>query len=91
MAATAGGVAVGSVIGAGVSQAMFGGGGGHSAPAGQTQAAPMGETYNQTQQPCEGEMGQFVQCALNSSYVEDCVGYLDMLKKCRENVLNQSV
>jgi len=97
MAATAGGVAVGSVVGHGLSQAIFGGGSSGqaapaAAPAAAPQAAPAGGAYAQQEaqpQPCEGEMGQFVQCALNSSDVADCVGYLDMLKKCRDSVMAQ--
>merc|ERR1739848_245610 len=96
MAATAGGVAIGSVVGHGMSQAIFGGGGSSqggapqgapaAAPAaGGHEAAPNQGAYGQQQaqqQPCEGEMGQFVQCALNSTDVADCTGYLDMLKQC---------
>jgi len=100
MAATAGGVAVGSVVGHGLSQAIFGGGQGHGGQ-GAPQAAPQGgqygdQGYNQSgayaqpqqqAQPCEGEMGQFVQCAMNSENIEDCIGYLNTLKKCRDEVM----
>merc|ERR1711973_702723 len=97
MAATAGGVAIGSVVGHGLTSAIFGGGSSGqaapaAAPAAAPQAAPAGGAYAQQEaqpQPCEGEMGQFVQCALNSSDVADCVGYLDMLKKCRDTVMAQ--
>ena len=79
---------------------MFGGGGsGNSQQAQAPAGAPAGSsgdpagTYGQPApqaQPCEGEMGQFVQCALNSSEMTDCMGYLDMLKKCRDSAMSQN-
>ena len=79
---------------------MFGGsssGGGGSASQ-QQQGGSYGDqgaqggSYSQPQdqaQPCEGEMGQFVQCSLNSSEITDCLGYLDMLKQCRDKAMSQ--
>merc|ERR1712226_478342 len=113
MAATAGGVAIGSVVGHGMSRAIFGGPGGQQGGqqggqydgqqggqqnSGYGQPAPgqYGQTPEEQQQqqqqpqPCEQQMLQFVQCAMNASDVHDCDGYLDYLKKCREEVLAQN-
>merc|ERR1712131_465669 len=97
MAATAGGVAIGSVVGHGLSNAIFGGGSG-----GAPQAAPQAAggyggqeqgTYGQQAaaqpQPCEGEMGQFLQCSMNATDLNDCQAYMDMLKKCRDQIMQQ--
>merc|ERR1719378_1013476 len=100
MAATAGGVAVGSVVGHGMSQMLFGGNnqGGGAAPA-QGQAPPQqgaydqsGGTYGQQQQqaqPCEGEMANFLQCSLNVEDLNDCLAYKQQLLQCQEQMRNQ--
>ena len=56
---------------------------------GDQSAGGAGQGQQQAPQPCEGEMGQFVQCALNSTEMTDCMGYLDTLKTCRDNVMQQ--
>merc|ERR1712138_191944 len=98
MAATAGGVAIGSVAGHAISNAMFGGGSGQAggAPAAggaapQGAAAPQGGYGEQAAQPqpCDGELGQFLQCSMNASDLNDCQQYMTMLKQCRDQVQQQ--
>jgi len=87
MASTAAGVAVGSTVGHVASAAILGGmsGGGSSdqvqnAPAQQQQ--PMQETRN-SQNPCEYEMKQFLDCAQNQTDFTLCAGFNDALKQCK--------
>merc|ERR1712157_496574 len=101
MAATAGGVAVGSVVGHGMSQMLFGGGNqGGGAPA-QGQAPPQQGSYDQSggtygaqqqqqqAQPCEGEMMNFLQCSLNVEDLNDCLTYKQQLMQCQEQMRSQ--
>merc|ERR1719394_2394256 len=99
MAATAGGVAVGSVVGHGMSSMLFGGGSSSSsepAPAQAQQAppAPQQQYYNDPyQQPmgqqqqqgetCAWEMKQFVQCAQTQNDLSLCEGFNQALKDCK--------
>jgi len=90
MAATAGGVAVGSVIGHGVSHALFGGGGQQSSPAPDVtyqEPPPQQMTSQRTQQaePCSWELQQFLSCAQNQSDITLCDGFNDALKQCKRN------
>merc|ERR1711892_957973 len=75
MAATAGGVAIGStvghVVGAGIS-GMFGGD--SDKPAAAAPAQPSG--------PCAWEMKQFIQCSQNQSDLTLCQGFTEALKEC---------
>merc|ERR1719158_2059390 len=91
MAATAGGVAVGSVVGHGMSSMLFGGGSSSSSEPAPAQAqqpppAPQQQYYNDPyQQPmaqqqqqgetCAWEMKQFVQCAQSQSDLSLCEGF----------------
>ncbi|ETN79761.1 hypothetical protein RB195_009153 [Necator americanus] len=86
MAATAGGVAIGSAVGHAVGS-MFTGGGGHSAEAAPAQAAPapaaaapQGQAYSQ---PCEFEWKQFIECTQNQSDVSLCNGFNEAFKQCK--------
>ncbi|KAL6727542.1 hypothetical protein Aduo_009411 [Ancylostoma duodenale] len=86
MAATAGGVAIGSAVGHAVGS-MFTGGGGHSseaapAPAAEAAApaAPQGQAYAQ---PCEFEWRQFIECTQNQSDVSLCNGFNEAFKQCK--------
>ena len=69
------------------------GGEGQGQPAGQggynDNQGYTDQQQQQQPQPCEGEMGQFVQCALNSADVTECTVYLDHLKQCRDRVMEQ--
>merc|ERR1712122_171778 len=91
-AATAGGVAIGSVVG----HAVTGMSGGSSAPAEQQYAQPPPQQYQQPppqqyqQQPpqqqeaCAWEVKQFVQCAQNQSDISLCEGFNQALKDCKQ-------
>lgn len=93
MAATAGGVAIGSVVGHAVTGMMSGG---SSAPAEQQYAQPPPQQYQQPppqqyqQQPpqqqeaCAWEVKQFVQCAQNQSDISLCEGFNQALKDCKQ-------
>merc|ERR1711909_229466 len=95
MAATAGGVAIGSVAGSAIT-GMMSGGGSSSEPQ-QQQQQPPPQQYNQQQQPyggptggyqqqqqqeggaCAWEVKQFVQCAQNQSDLSLCEGFNEAL------------
>ncbi|GAA6002428.1 hypothetical protein JCM10207_001114 [Rhodosporidiobolus poonsookiae] len=84
MASTAAGVAVGSTVGHGLSNMLFGGG------SSQPQAAPAAPVEQQSFQQarmggaCDVQAKDFVQC-LNATgnNAESCAYYLDMLKQCQ--------
>ncbi|XP_060067860.1 coiled-coil-helix-coiled-coil-helix domain-containing protein 2-like isoform X2 [Ylistrum balloti] len=86
MAATAGGVAIGSTVGHVVGHAITGGGGHSPAPqeAAPQQAAGQ-PVYNQQQmsQPCEYEMRQFLECTQTQSDLSMCTGINEILKDCK--------
>jgi len=94
MAATAGGVAIGSVVGHGMSSMLFGGGDkAQSEPAqAQQPAAPQQYQDPYQQQPpqqqqqgeaCAWEVKQFVQCAQSQSDLSLCEGFNQALKECK--------
>merc|ERR1711879_226089 len=100
MAATAGGVAVGSAVGHVAGSAITGmmsGGGSSSEP--QQQQQPPPQQYQQQpyggpggyqQQPeqqggaCAWEIKQFVQCAQNQSDLTLCEGFNEALRQCKQ-------
>ena len=89
MAATAGGVAIGSVVGHGVSSALFGGGS-SSEPAPQPQSPPPQPQYQpqpqqQAPQVCGWELQQFLTCAQNQQDISLCEGFNEALKQCKRN------
>lgn len=97
MAATAGGVAVGSAVGHVAGHAltgMFSGGGGQQpqqAVDQQQQMQQQQQPYygNQMQQPneptgpCAWEIKQFIQCAQNQSDLTLCEGFNEALRQCK--------
>lgn len=95
MAATAGGVAIGSVVGHGISSALFGGGGSsersqdvtyqEQAPA-QYNDNPPQYSQNQQQSPCAYELEQFMACAQNQTDVSLCQGFNEALKECKQRM-----
>ena len=92
MAATAGGVAIGSVVGHGVSSALFGGGGGGqevaSSSAQQPQNYQQPSYQNQPQQQtqvCGWELQQFLNCAQNQQDLSVCDGFNEALRQCKRN------
>lgn len=89
MAATAGGVAIGSVVGHGVSSALFGGGGSSSEaaqappPPPQQYQQPPQQQQQQAPQVCGWELQQFLNCAQNQSDISLCDGFNEALKQCK--------
>lgn len=92
MAATAGGVAVGSAVGhtlgAGISSLFSGSGekevaapAAQAAPAQQYAAAPAG---NEPKGPCTWEIQQFLQCAQGQSDLTLCEGFNEALRQCKQ-------
>ncbi|KHN83390.1 Hemiasterlin resistant protein 1 [Toxocara canis] len=85
MAATAGGVAIGSAVGHAVGNMMTGGGSSPSEAVAPTSPAPQ-TTTPQSQpltQPCEFEWKQFVECSQNQSDLSLCEGLNEAFKQCR--------
>merc|ERR550519_2567207 len=90
MAATAGGVAIGSAVGHVAGSAitgMMGGGGGSQQPPEQYQQQPQ---YGQQQQQqdqggaCAWEIKSFIQCAQTQSDLTLCDGFNEALKQCKQ-------
>ncbi|CAD6197411.1 unnamed protein product [Caenorhabditis auriculariae] len=81
MAATAGGVAIGSAVGHAVGN-MFTGGSGtrEEAPALQTATVPQQQQFSQ---PCEFEWKQFIDCSQMQSDVSLCNGFNEAFKQCK--------
>ena len=97
MAATAGGVAVGSavghVVGHGITSMMSGGGSSNEPqqaqqqpPPQQYQQQPMYQQQQQQQQdgPCAWEVKQFIQCAQNQHDLTLCDGFNEALRQCKQ-------
>eukprot|EP00842_Homolaphlyctis_polyrhiza_P000431 jgi/Hompol1/1389/HPOL_000060-RA len=91
MAATAGGVAIGStvghVVGHGITSMFSGGSSNNNAPQ-QVQAPAAPQQQYQQQQPyggvCEADQRAFNRCLeTNGSDVGACQFYFDMLKQCK--------
>merc|ERR1719457_387812 len=98
MAATAGGVAAGSVIGTGISRMIWGGSDSQQqqqAPPPQEQQYQQQPQYQQqqmyAQQPqqqqnvCGYELEQFLKCAENQTDISLCEGFNDALKNCKRS------
>ena len=96
MAATAGGVAVGSAVGhvagSAITGMMSGGGGSSNEPQQQQpqqqQQSYMQQPYQQQQQqqegPCAWEVKQFIQCAQNQNDLTLCDGFNEALRQCKQ-------
>jgi len=86
MATTAGGVAIGSVVGNTVSRALFGGSSEAAAQQQQPQQYQQPEQYQQASQqqngPCAFELKQFLDCS-QSYDLSLCEGFNEALKQCR--------
>ncbi|CAG4955934.1 unnamed protein product [Colias eurytheme] len=93
MAATAGGVAVGSAVGHMAGSALTGMfSGGSSEPAQQQAAQPPQATYQQyqgqaqqPQGPCAWEIKQFIECAQQQHDLSLCEGFNEALRQCKVN------
>ncbi|KAJ1844331.1 hypothetical protein LPJ73_005202 [Coemansia sp. RSA 2703] len=99
MAATAGGVAVGSAVGHTVANAVGGlfGGGSSDAAAAQPTAAPVQTSaFDQQQQhqfvrSCDADAKAFTRCLESTNNdMSSCQYYLDMLKQCQAFSNSQS-
>jgi len=97
MAATAGGVAIGSVVGSGISSLLSGG---SSAPAPAPAAAPPAPVYaapppppaapQEPVGPCAFEIKQFIQCSQQQYDITLCEGFNEVLKECKSrNLVSQ--
>lgn len=87
MAATAGGVAIGSAVGHTVGHMLTGGGGGsgNNDVAAPQQAVPQ-PIANSTQEStgiCAWEIKQFLQCAQGQSDLSLCDGFNEALRQCK--------
>jgi len=80
MAATAGSVAIGSTLGHGISNMLFGSS--HAAPPPAEQAAPVETRQQQQAMSCDFQSKQFTDC-LKTSDVQGCTWYLEQLKACQ--------
>lgn len=86
MATTAGGVAIGSVVGHAITGA-FSGGSNQQPQQQQQQAQPAAVPQQQQQQynqnPCFQQLQQFMECTQNQSDLSMCQGFNDALKDCK--------
>merc|ERR1712146_124746 len=85
MAGNVASVAAGSVIGHGISRAMFGSGSEQAAP---IQEAPAQSEYTQPQaaDACKFEFENFMQCLKsNNNDASQCQYFMDSLNQCRYN------
>ena len=85
MAVTAGGVAIGSVVGSAVTGMMSGGS--SSAPAAPAAPTAPAQAPAQQQQsisgPCALEIKDFIRCAENQSDLSLCQGFNQVMKDCK--------
>ncbi|KAI1721180.1 hemiasterlin resistant protein 1 [Ditylenchus destructor] len=91
MAATAGGVAIGSAVGHTIGN-MFSGGRGSEEQAPVAPVNTYDNKYEQQQalsQPCEIEWRQFTDCAQKTSDMSYCQSFNDMFKECKARYLQQ--
>jgi len=84
MAATAGGVAVGSAVGHVVGHALIGGGGG-GGHAAERDPAPVQQSQQQQENACAYELRQFLQCANTQHDLTLCEGFNLALRQCRDS------
>ncbi|WFD15928.1 hypothetical protein MARU1_001954 [Malassezia arunalokei] len=93
MASTAAGVAVGSTVGHGISNFLFGGRSAEPAPAANVPSdyaqAPPATQYTDsfaeqnTGVNCDAQSKQFVECLEKTNDMNACSYYLDQLKACQ--------
>jgi len=81
MAATAGSVAVGSTIGHGISNMLFGSSHTPAEPAAPAQQAPP-QNYQSSGVSCEAQAKEFTKC-LEKADLPSCTWYLEQLKACQ--------
>ncbi|CAL8107559.1 unnamed protein product [Calicophoron daubneyi] len=82
MAATAGGVAAGHVLGSAITGAFSGKG--ESQPAAPQQPAPGYQTEAQSN-PCQYHVDELIRCTQTQNDITLCTGLSDALKECSRN------
>ncbi|KAI6241013.1 CHCH domain-containing protein [Aphelenchoides fujianensis] len=85
MAATAGGVAIGSAVGHSIGR-MFDGGSEKQVEQAVGAPPPQNQYQQQQQQaqtPCEIEWRQFLECSQNQQDMSMCQAYNDLFKQCK--------
>uniref|UniRef100_A0A915Q0Q1 CHCH domain-containing protein n=1 Tax=Setaria digitata TaxID=48799 RepID=A0A915Q0Q1_9BILA len=85
MAATAGGVAIGSAVGHAVGNMLTGGGGGHGNRDEVLPSEKQQMTHQQYKNPCEFEWKQFIECTETQSDLSLCQSFNEIFKQCRAN------
>ena len=86
MAATAGGVAIGSTVGHVVGNMITGGGSSSSsapAPSAPAAAATAPAVAGENGGPCAAEIKDFIKCATDQADLSLCQGFNDVLKECK--------
>uniref|UniRef100_A0A0K0ED23 CHCH domain-containing protein n=1 Tax=Strongyloides stercoralis TaxID=6248 RepID=A0A0K0ED23_STRER len=85
MAATAGGVAIGSSIGHVVGNMITGSGGSNDNVQPSSAQTPVNsqQPAQNYQNPCEFEYRQFFECSRNASDINLCSAYHDLFKECK--------
>ncbi|PWN51614.1 hypothetical protein IE53DRAFT_386020 [Violaceomyces palustris] len=93
MASTAAGVAVGSTVGHGLSNLLFGGSSSSSAEPASTPAPAPPQSYDQQQASsysnqgvgvnCETQSKDFIKCLESTNDMQSCSYYLEQLKACQ--------
>ncbi|KAL7286497.1 hypothetical protein TKK_0019234 [Trichogramma kaykai] len=86
MAATAGGVAIGSAVGHTIGHAMTGlFSGGSNEPTAQAPPAqaPVASDANTTNNACAWEIKQFLECAQNQPDISLCEGFNEAIRQCK--------
>lgn len=106
MAATAGGVAIGSTVGHVVGHALTSGGSSSEQPQQQQQQQqqppaqyppqyqgypPQGNQPSEPSGPCAWEVKQFLQCAQSQSDVTLCEGFNEALRQCKARFAGATV
>merc|ERR1719367_1655291 len=81
MAVTAGGVAIGSVVGSAVTGMMSGGS--SSAPAAPAAPTAPAQQQQSISGPCALEIKDFIRCAENQSDLSLCQGFNQVMKDCK--------
>ncbi|XP_071848703.1 putative coiled-coil-helix-coiled-coil-helix domain-containing protein CHCHD2P9, mitochondrial [Apostichopus japonicus] len=84
MAATAGGVAIGSTVGHVIGSAITGGGRSDQPDVTYQEPAPQGGPQQQQyQNPCQYQLQQFLNCSETQADLSMCQGFNEALKECK--------
>ncbi|EFO18177.2 HemiAsterlin Resistant family member [Loa loa] len=83
MAATAGGVAIGSAVGHAVGNMLTGGGGHGNSDETAVSGKQQMEQQQQYRNPCEFEWKQFMECTETQNDLSLCQSFNEIFKQCR--------